>query len=288
MGNDFWFPPDYSQEKWFERLPAEFRLRTVDAPGMRADLDIRAKAGTLRTISVDGPGGAVRLGVGNAEHRGTAWRVWANKQTFDVYVAARGIAGAVKVSLHQTGDWRYQWADDETADRHVPYSTRILDQWSRPPRDPSGLIAGLSIWVPTHELSPVSGDTSPSMTKVSWLSPVPDGEATLLHLVIAQPGLGWTSFYGALPVGGFMLVNGDALLILAGNTPVTGIHRTQIAALRPRASALIADEELAQMKLPRMTLWRRNDGQTPEVWEVRVPPRRRPAPTSLPLRADLS
>jgi hypothetical protein len=56
---------------------------------------------------------AIRLAVGDPDGpRSTVWRVWANRRSSDVYVAARVLGGVAKVSLHQSGRWRFAFTTE--------------------------------------------------------------------------------------------------------------------------------------------------------------------------------
>jgi len=55
-----------------------------------------------------GPGGTVRFAVGSrAGPRSSAWRIWSAKNSADVYLAARAVAGVQKISLHESRSWSY-------------------------------------------------------------------------------------------------------------------------------------------------------------------------------------
>jgi hypothetical protein len=54
-----------------------------------------------------------RFGVGSADGpRSAVWRLWTGKGTSDVYVAARTLGGNLKVSLHESGVWRYAFTKE--------------------------------------------------------------------------------------------------------------------------------------------------------------------------------
>ncbi len=78
----------------------------------------------LEDFDLEGPGGTIIFAVGSAdEPQSGIWRLWAPKTTSDVYVAPRQLAAMMKISLHQSGDWRYQWVSPEAA-RHSAVLSR--------------------------------------------------------------------------------------------------------------------------------------------------------------------
>src|SRR5664279_4401308 len=83
------------------------------------------------SIHITGVGGTIRVCVGKVGERSSVWRIWANKRSSDVYVAARTIAGVQRFSLHQSGVWRYAWTASAAQD-HVPEDQdRVIDRWQR-------------------------------------------------------------------------------------------------------------------------------------------------------------
>ena len=97
--------------------------------------------GNQHDVPLPGPGGTIRVVVGEPGKRSSVWRIWANKNTFDVYVAVRAIAGVQKWSLHETGDWRYQFIDDEKVAKFSDRDSRVIDHWEKPAEvgEPDGL-----------------------------------------------------------------------------------------------------------------------------------------------------
>ena len=66
-------------------------------------------AGESETVELDGPGGTIRVVVGEPGRQSGVWRIWATRNTSDAYIGVRAILGYQKWSLHESGDWRCQW-----------------------------------------------------------------------------------------------------------------------------------------------------------------------------------
>lgn len=115
---------------------------------------------------------ALRFAYGRPGRRGTIWRLWSNRDAADVYVASRATAGEMKVSLHESGDWRLQIVDPirpktvHFAD-HDPQDGRILGQWSRPAPNEAGWTKALTIALPGTEVTRVPAD-GVSFDDVRW------------------------------------------------------------------------------------------------------------------------
>jgi hypothetical protein len=101
-----------------------------------------------------GPGGIVRFAVGSrAGPRSSAWRIWSAKNSTDVYLAARAIAGVQKISLHESGSWSYSYLSEEKAAPFIaPGASRHVDIWQRPPEFGGGWRRGFAVIVPWTEL----------------------------------------------------------------------------------------------------------------------------------------
>lgn len=154
---------------------------------------------------------AVRFAVGNPGHRGTIWRLWGVPNANDVYLASRQSAGVFKVSLHQSGDWRLQWVNQDDSAYFCAESTapsgRIMDQWRRTPAV-AGWTDALSIWTPGDELVENPSD-SERWEDIQWLQAPTSGRAIELRVVILEPQT-------AYPIGRALTANSDALALVNG------------------------------------------------------------------------
>jgi hypothetical protein len=114
--------------------------------------------------------------------------VFANRASSDVYMGIRSSADLHKISLHESGDFRYQLIGmtQETLDRPdlAFFSTsggdggrgRILHKWPRPEPGPHGRIDCLNIVVPAEDLQ--RGPAGPRDLKdVVWIPAPPKGRA---------------------------------------------------------------------------------------------------------------
>jgi len=89
--------------------------------------------------------------------RATVWRLWTNPKG-DVYVAARALAGSLKVSLHVRGNWRKAFIGAHPAD---PTKDRAFLKWKRGPEVSPGLTRALEMLVMVGDVTTPPGDSDP-------------------------------------------------------------------------------------------------------------------------------
>lgn len=145
------------------------RSEHADSP---ITLVLRNAHGLEERLEVSGPGGTVRVAVGRPGHSSGVWRIWATATKSDVYVAARALAGTLKFSLHESGDWRHQWVTKARALTFGGTEDRLLDRWERPPSGPSGWTRGLTIWIPGEDVTD-NRDPERMHADVEWLPAPP-------------------------------------------------------------------------------------------------------------------
>lgn len=106
------------------------------------------------------------------------WRLWtARPPKSDVYVAARGAASSMKMSLHESGAWQAsftsQFADTLQAKNEWFREYRHIDKWDRPIELSPGLTLALRLIFPASELRTYSLDLGTSKP-TTWIpAPLP-------------------------------------------------------------------------------------------------------------------
>ena len=192
----------------------------------------------------------IRFAVGEPGRRSTVWRVWANKNKSDVYVASRRSAGIVKVSLHETGDWRMQWVSAKPDYGTASYSSysgdydgsgRVLEQWRRPAAHIPGWTDAMSIWVPGADVSEMPGDDEPG-DGTQWVSNPGQDRVVEFRLKLVQPRKHALNLTTAMVdehsvvsfINGFRLVSGEVLLVFAVDGPLDGPRREKVNRIRAR------------------------------------------------------
>ncbi|MGJ7908711.1 hypothetical protein ACOQFL_19765 [Actinopolyspora sp. H202] len=188
----------------------------------------------------------IRFSVGQPGRRSSVWRVWANKNKSDVYIASRFSVKLFKISLHESGDWRMQWIDDkhkgDTAylpnEGNSPPEGRVMARWSKPPEEISGWTDALSIWVPGKDITEVPGDHEKG-SESQWINEPSATGAIEFRFMLVTPRMGKFNLSPALKdgselgfVNGFRLANGEVLLIFAATVELDEKRREDIEKLR--------------------------------------------------------
>ncbi|WP_051027712.1 hypothetical protein [Nocardia higoensis] len=160
--------------------------------------------------------GAMRLAVGEPGFQSGVWRVWSSRNSSDVYIAARNLTSIQKWSLHESGDWRYQWCSHSIVEEFGGGSSdRILDRWERPDEiGRTGWTRGFSIYIRRDDV--VEFPTAADQGDVCWIPLPPEGHEVGIHVVIARPNVGEVGIgaVGLFPIGGYVLPNGHVVLVL--------------------------------------------------------------------------
>lgn len=254
--------------------------------GSSADLSLlSARGGLLWGTKFGAPSrkAPIRFAVGEPGRRSSIWRVWATSNKGDVYIASRKSTRIFKISLHETGDWRCQWAkyDHEDVTYH-PYRQesvpqgRILARWQRPAANVSGWTDALSIWVPGDDISTVLGDQE-SPTDVQWIAPPSGSEAVEFRFWLVEPGRGRLELTTTLREGkntpavvnGFRLVTGEVLVIFAAVWPLDAERRSSLTECRVWArSQLDANFDMSPETGPRTAVLETEADGRPSVWDL--------------------
>ena len=177
-----------------------------------------------------------RFAVGSAEGpRSTVWRLWTRKGTSDVYIAARTLGGSLKVSLHESGVWRYAFSEEHwEGQASTGNKDRMIERWNRPPPI-DGITSAFMVVVPTSEIG-LPRHQLPERAKkytrdVTWVPPAPEGFAT--HFIVM-----YTEQDGPVPgdevrfVSRFELPNRQTVSVMVHEQAISEEQQQQLEAGR--------------------------------------------------------
>ena len=189
--------------------------------------------------------------------RSGIWRVWTAKSPkSDIYVAARSLGGIIKVSLHESREWRtaftFEYAS-EKFDEAIPVSqSRLIEKWERPSEISPGVTLAFRIVIPNHDLVSIPVEASSAM-KINWISPPIDDDLTEVAIILTHPNVVTSNWPGRSKMGtqlltSYDLANGEKLwLVYLYGTTSSEWHddrkrfQVQLASTKPKISNLIGN-----------------------------------------------
>lgn len=100
-------------------------------------------------------GGVFRFGVGEADgRRSSTWRVMAGPNKRDVYLSPRAAFSTFKLSLHQSGIWRFAYTEAGAKAQNLPPErNRLIQRYPLPNEVAPGWRMAASIMIPESSLS---------------------------------------------------------------------------------------------------------------------------------------
>jgi hypothetical protein len=174
------------------------------------------------------PEAAIRFSVGDGQSRRAAtWKCWTARGLGknDVYLACRELRGALKASLHQSGQWHVAF-DGSFLERNAvaeEWPTRFVTTWDRPAELTRGLTLACRIITP---FATVSATMLPEPgSEIVWIPPPPEGHAAETVVIIATADAstdGWPGkrSMGTQFVGRLQLDNADTVWIVTRVVPL--------------------------------------------------------------------
>lgn len=212
---------------------------------------------------------SARFGVGDPDGaRSSEWVVMWKPTTSDVYLAARTLGGALKVSIHERGQCRVR-APDHRRWKSPGDPPRFLDVWTIDPNSrfefPFGVI------VPTSELREAPWAKHKDKGTV-WLPAKPESAVEIAvfltrdgprpNKALAAAGWGKNIVLERLP-------DGRDLLVVAGETNLPEERRIELQHVRLQVRPLVA-ALLSPPANPRLLLFATNEQGTRRIVEAAV------------------
>jgi hypothetical protein len=131
---------------------------------------------------------------------------------------------------------------------------------------------GFSIRVRRKDLIEVA-DPEHVPADALWLPPPPEGHVTGLHVTIARPNQGEFETPKMVPLGGLILADGSALLLLASVEPMADEQDQEIDGLIAKTVEAMKDSGIdpAAIANPRMAVAGFSADDHRFVWDVALP-----------------
>jgi hypothetical protein len=237
-------------------------------PSPVTTLVLQDDEGNSTNLELGGPGGTIRVVVGEPGCESGVWRIWAPKAHSDVYIGIRTILGFQKWSLHESGKWHFAWISDEKASQFTEGLTRFIDQWDQPAEvGETGWTKGFTIQVRHQDLVDAPSVAPPADT--IRLPAPPDGHFVGIHVVIARPNQPMFTLKGARPFAGFTLADGRVLLLLLSVEPIADEANQMLDGIIAEFLKQAPNElDLGPQRAVRMALHGHRDEGDRAVWDA--------------------
>ncbi|MEE3852774.1 hypothetical protein VZC37_20715 [Gordonia sp. LSe1-13] len=134
----------------------------------------------------------IKFATGSPQLRSGVWRVWSPKETGDVYVMPLSTESFAKISLHETGDWRLQILSEQSDHPQLHFvsrpdsTSRILDQWQRPPEFVDGWTDAMTVLIPNEDVTAVPLDTVRPTDVPRWMSRPPSRHCSRYRIFLVK------------------------------------------------------------------------------------------------------
>jgi hypothetical protein len=137
----------------------------------------------------------VRFGVGDPDGaQSSIWRMWTGRKRSDVYLAARMVAQDIKISLHESGNWRHAFTSEHMSGPSPLIShdqDRAVSKWQRSPEMSPGITMAFQILVSASEImvpKQLTDVTPPGPQKATvWVPRAPVGSITHFTVLFTSP-----------------------------------------------------------------------------------------------------
>jgi len=176
----------------------------------------------------------VRVAVGSPEGPHSAvFRIWSPAGKSDVYASVRDIAGAIKISLHESGECNagltFQFAKKETTAVAKIGGLRHQSKWTRLTHVGSHMVNPLQFAIPESELK--NWRSAPlTANNITWLKPPDQGRSVIISCIFTGPCLeddNWPGRHnGTQLLGSKLLPNSEKFWILYQNCPTSNLEQS--------------------------------------------------------------
>lgn len=161
---------------------------------------------------------AFRFGVKSSDGKSSGiYRIWGNGKgsTSDIYFSIRTIAGILKISFHESGDYRsaftQQYVEKEIEKGTWNKNSRILDRWQCQNEIRPRAKCALRLAIPTRTLIE-DVNRSKENGKIYWISPKTGDTITEIDIFFIRPDSEDTRLPG-IPLAALELPNQNVVCV---------------------------------------------------------------------------
>lgn len=164
----------------------------------------------------------IRFAVGSPQGpHSPIWRLWVPKGKSDVYIAARSLAAAIKLSLHESGQWQHSFT--AAFRKRESMTKRHMSRWTRPDDLSPGVTLAYRVIVPWSSVTLHTEDRT-RLPEVVWVPQPAKGSIVEFQIWLTAAGAlvsTWPGHRsrGTVLVGKVGLANGGTAWVTALEEP---------------------------------------------------------------------
>ena len=179
----------------------------------------------------------IRFAVGSPDGPcGSIWRAWVPQGRSDIYIAARGLASSIKISLHESGQWQHSFTKEfyerKLSGKRGPLRTRHRSTWQRPPEIGPGVTLAFRIIVPHSEVTANIHGTI-GQRSIVWIPRPAEGSIIEFQVWLTKPRTRVTNWPGYRSrstqfIGKIALADGETVWVTALEEPIPDLVSREI------------------------------------------------------------
>jgi hypothetical protein len=171
--------------------------------------------------------------------RSLTWQVFGSRNSDDLYVYARGMMGEQKLSLHQSGVWRFAFTKPFATKNLPPEQDSLIQRYHETVPFTEGWRQGAVIRTPTHTLGGPFDEPPTSDGRPILLVPTPEPPKHLQYIVLlGDADTATTTLNDVFDVGRMTLRSGKRVWIVAQAWEMNDSTLAAIAKLRATAAKI--------------------------------------------------
>jgi len=167
----------------------------------------------------------IRFGVKNKNLEFSAvWRCWtsSSRGKSDTYIAVRALAGAIKISLHESGSWQIgftkEYSDNALKKGYQMPESRHMDIWNNSGQISDGIVRAYQIYIPSKAVCSPYIEGQEDINIIWAEAPEDENKATVFSFIISEREIELSE--GLNLIGNLLINNGKKLYIMSSTSDI--------------------------------------------------------------------
>lgn len=188
-----------------------------------------------------------------------------SKNSDEVYLAARDVMGSAKLSMHNSGRWRWAMTSQEAARRQLAaHEDRVMSRWEVPAPVAAGWIRAATISIPSLAIRSLGPERMPRRGGIAFWAVEPRPCEVWFDIFVKSPGAPELSARNVTElVGSIDLPGGGAIWIVGTEWEAPINPEAKIIEFRRRARDIHVDqrgiESFNKLQAPTGAVWGRDE-----------------------------